>query len=97
MNYSQLSQGDFPPIKLKCWTNKEYKYASHVNSMKDYIIQELRKTFEVKGGRNSGYFDVSDLDGNSYTHSINCKKLNLVSKSNTIITGVRGNSSPTDL
>ncbi len=47
----------------------------------------------VKGRRKSGYFDVSDIDGNSYTHSVKYTKLNLISKAETIITGVKGNSS----
>lgn len=170
---------------LKYWTNKEYKFASHVNSMKNYIIQGLREVFEVevtfgnitkarrkelglkksdvndaiaiasldftkrvqklpytfiqrclpkgryqlykgerserkiptkgfngfnqwdkvefngkvgfiKGRRKSGYFDVSDIDGNSYHHSIKFEKLNLVSKANTNIMEVKGNSSPTN-
>ncbi len=174
---------------LKYWTNKEYKYASHVNSMKDYIVDELKKLFDdvkvtfgnitkavrkklglgksdvndsiavasqdfidkdsvstlgytfvkkclprgryrlhkgegsevsiptddsdyfgfnrwdkvelpdgtvgfVKGRRKSGYFDISDIDGNSYDHSIRYSKLELISRADTIITEVRGNSSP---
>ncbi|KXB08867.1 hypothetical protein AKJ56_00200 [candidate division MSBL1 archaeon SCGC-AAA382N08] len=169
---------------LNYWTNKEYKYASHVNSMKNYLVKELRKLFNVKitfgnvtkaarkelgldksdvndaiaiacldfakrirklshtflqkclprgryqlykgerserriptegfngfdrwdkvelpngtmgfvkGRRKSGYFDVSDINGNSYTHSIKYTKLNLISKAETIITELKGNSSP---
>lgn len=161
---------------LKYWTNKVYKFASHVNSMKNYIVKQLRKKFEVrvtfgnitkavrkklgleksdvndsiaiasldfvdkvkklsytfqqkfiskgryqlykgqrserkiptngfngfnrwdkvelpdgtigfvKGRRKSGYFDISDIDGNSYTHSVNCSKLKNILKANTIIT-----------
>lgn len=186
--HEKLHKGEIELSKrsLKYWTNKEYKFASHVNSMKDYIVSELKKLFNdiqvtfgnitkavrkklglkksdvndsiaitslnfvdkvkklpytfkqkclpkgryqlykgerserkipttgfngwerwdkvelpngtvgfVKGRRSSGYFDISDIDGNSYTHSINCNKLNAISKANTIITEVKGNSSPT--
>ncbi len=47
----------------------------------------------VKGRRKSGYFDVSDIDGDSYTHSIKYTKLNLISKAETIITEVKRTSS----
>ncbi len=174
---------------LKYWTNKVYKYASHINSMKDRIVDDLREFFDdvqvtfgnitkavrkrlgleksdvndsiaiasedfidnesvnklgytfiqkclpkgryrlhkgersgvktstdssdyfgfnrwdkvelpegtvgfVKGRRTSGYFDVSDIDGDSYNHSIRYSKLSLISKADSIIMEVKGNSSP---
>lgn len=184
--HEKLHQGEIELSKksLKYWTNKEYKYASHVNSMKDYIVQSLKKSFEVKvmfgnvtkarrkvlglekshvndaiaiaslnftehikklsytfiqkcipkgryqlykgkgserkiptkgfngfnqwdkvelpdgtigfvkGRRKSGYFDVSDIHGHSYHHSIHVKKLNLISKSNTSIMEVKWTNFP---
>jgi len=174
---------------LKYWTKKEYRFMSHVNSMKDRIVDELKKLFDdvkvtfgnitkavrkrlrldksdvndsiaiasqdfiddgivsklghtfiqrclpkgryrlhkgersevsisaddsdyfgfnrwdkvelpngtvgfVKGRRKSGYFDISDIHGNSYVHSIKHGKLRLIFKAGTIITEVKGNSSP---
>ncbi|PTD93575.1 HNH endonuclease [archaeon SCG-AAA382B04] len=192
--HEKLHKGEIELSKksLKYWTNKEYKYASHINSMKNHIVDELRKLFNnvqitfgnitktvrkklglektdvndaiaiaiaitiasldftknikklphtfiqkclptgryqlhkgkrsekrvptkgfngfnqwdkvklpsgtvgfVKGKRSSGYFDVSDIYGNSYTHSVKYEKLDLISKAGTTIMEVKGNSSPT--
>jgi len=48
--HEKLHQGEIELSKksLRYWTNKEYKYASHVNSMKDYIVKKLRKLFNVE-------------------------------------------------
>ena len=188
--HEELHSGEIELSKrsLKYWRNKEYRFASHVNSMKDHIVDELRKLFDdvkvifgnmtkaarkklgleksdvndsiavalqdfidkvsvsklgytfikkclpkgryrlhkgersevsisadnsdyfgfnrwdkvelpngtvgfVKGRRKSGYFDISDIHGNSYDHSIKHGKLRLIFKADTIITEVKGNSS----
>jgi hypothetical protein len=49
----------------------------------------------VKGRRSSGYFAISDLEGNLIAPSINCKKLRLVERSSTLLTERRkAHSSP---
>jgi hypothetical protein len=40
----------------------------------------------VKGRRSSGYFAISDLDGNLIAPSISYKKLRLVERSSTLLT-----------
>jgi hypothetical protein len=50
----------------------------------------------VKGRRSSGYFAISDIDGKLIAPSINYKKLRLVKRSSTLLTGRRRAASAPD-